>query len=454
MGLPAGWEEEKEPGSSLPAGWEEEPGEDVAGKPEKPGHALGTFGVNALDALSVVGVPTVLAAKDAIRGVETAKGTPEKTDDDPRWKERSLLDRYRANKKVLSRKMQASNEEEPLAAVGGQLTAALVPGPKGSFIARGAATGALHGLLGGSADTAGGDVAGTAVDTALGAAGGALGEGVGAAAGRFTRWVGERAGKKFGNELSTRVRSLLGKYGQKKKDAVQAVKNLKLQEGMEDATQVMTPGVAGRIRQGLAGQFPGAEADLMDASAKNAAKEVRRFVGSQNRFGPSGIPDKQYAVKLAMRNMTSGANRALKDAGGALVRSAAGGAIGAGVASALGFNEYAGAATGGALAGASRLWALRKTAEKIMEHPRMLIRMRDTLPTLGSRMQTFGGNTGASVGYLTALLGTESGRRSFEAALEQEAAESDVLPAVQIPDEWRELEGEELDQEPPRGGEL
>ena len=393
--------------------------------PASEGHALGTFATNALDAASIVGVPSVLAALDEVQfGDKNAPGT-------------GLIDRFRKRRDIYRGAKNASDSEEPVAAVAGQLAPALLPGPKGiGFVKRGATMGGLHGLIGGTADTSGGDLEGTVLDTALGAAGGAAGEYLGAAAGRLTKYAGEKAGRQLESGITQRVRSLLGKYGQKKKDAVAAMKNLAIQENLELAPKVAGPQAtpAGDALKRLKLRFPGAEADLYDASQSNAQKQVRRFVGSQKRFGQSAIPDIPYAEKLAIRNMTSASNRALKELGSTAVRVGVGSGLGVALLPQLGFSTRESAAYGGALAGGSRLWAARKLATEIANHPKMIAAMSRNLPAFGERMARVGANTGSVAGYLTALLGTDAGREALDASALEVAEEEGIKPMGYEPD--------------------
>ena len=399
-------------------------------KPEIHG-AASTAAINALDSTSLFGVPSVIAAKDAVFGEESAKASKTTSDDDPLFKAKGIVDKYRSNKRWLEKGMDRAREESPVAALAGQFAPALIPGPKGAaglggMMKRGAMLGAAHGALGGSADTAGGDIGGTVRDTVLGGAAGALGEGLGAAGGKFVQWVGKKAGNRLSSEVTKRIASLLGKYGQRKKDAVQAMKNLALQEGVEKLPQAAAQTPAGKILEGLKQKFPGVEADLYDASAGNAAKQVRRFVGSQSRFGTSAIPDKQYAAKLALRNMNSASKRAIKDMSGALLRITLGGAVGSAV---LGdrMGQGGAAAFGGALAGGGKLWATRKTASAIMDHPKMLAAMARYLPSFGERLARGGGNLGAVSGYLMAALATDPGQEALSMAAAEVALDDGLV---------------------------
>jgi len=392
-------------------------------KPEIHG-APSTLGISALDSLSLAGVPAIIGAKDALFGEESAKASETTTDDDPHFKAKSVVDRFRSNRDWLRKGMDRAKAESPGAFLAGQMAPMLTPTGAGAapiklgqMMKRGAALGGAHGAIGGSADTSGGDLEGTLLDAGVGGVAGAVGEGLGAAGGKFIKWMGDRAGKRLSSEVSRRVASLLGTYGQKKKDAVAAVKNLAIQEGVEQMPQAVAGGKAAQIRAGLAGRFPQAEADLMDASAKNAAKQVRRFVGSQRRFGPGAIPDKQYAAKVALRNMNSQKMNAIKELLGLGVRAGAGAAIGGAIGGAQGGGT--GAAYGSAIGGAGGLFVARKMAQNIMEHPKVLQAMASRLPDFGERLARAGGNTGAVTGYLVGLLGTDHGQAALdEAAIE------------------------------------
>lgn len=393
---------------------------------------VSTFAINALDSASAVGVPTVLAAKDALFGEESAKASKRTDDDDPLFKHKGILDRYRQNKKFYKAGMQRASDESPLSALGGQLAPALIPGSvlgkanmgMKAIMGREAVLGGVHGLMGGDADTAGGDIEGTLIEGAAGAGAGGVVGGLGAAGGKFIEYVGDKAGRRLSSEVSKRVASLLGKYGQKKKDAVAAMKNLAIQENMELAQKV--PGAvspAGKLLNRLKSSFVDVEDDLYDASAANAGKQVRRFVGSQNRFGKSGIPDIPYAQRLAMRNMTSQKMSMIKELAGLGARVAAGGAAGAAVGDAIGpsagVSPGSARAFGAAIGGGGALYVTRKLAATIMDHPQMLIAMSTHLPQFGRKLAAAGGNTGGVVGYLTALLATKQGRAALEASVEE-----------------------------------
>ena len=405
---------------------------------------VSTFAINALDSASAVGVPTVLAAKDALFGEESAKASKRTDDDDPLFKHKGILDRYRQNKKFYKAGMQRASDESPLSALGGQLAPALIPGSAlgkttnmgmKAIMGREAVLGGVHGLMGGDADTAGGDIEGTLIDGAAGAGAGGVVGGLGAAGGKFIEYVGDKAGRRLSSEVSKRVASLLGKYGQKKKDAVAAMKNLAIQENMELAQKA--PGAvspAGKLLNRLKSSFVDVEDDLYDASAANAGKQVRRFVGSQNRFGKSGIPDIPYAQRLAMRNMTSQKMSMIKELAGLGARVAVGGAAGAAVGDAVGpsagLSPGSAKAFGAAIGGGGALYVTRKLAATIMDHPQMLIAMSTHLPQFGRKLAAAGGNTGGVVGYLTALLATKQGRAALEASVNEvdSAGEEDPPP--------------------------
>ncbi|MDX2014196.1 MAG: hypothetical protein SFW67_28615 [Myxococcaceae bacterium] len=409
--------------------------------------AAGVFGVNALDSLSVVGVPAVLAAVDEVKyGDSNAKGL-------------GVLDRYRKRRDIYRKAKSDADATSPAATLGGQLAPALIPAPKGATLAqgakRGAAVGALHGLLGGSADTAGGDLEDTVTDVVAGAAGGAGGELLGAAAGRFTRYLGEKAGSRLDRAILERVRSILGKYGQRNKDAVAAVKNLKIQDAVEQLPSSGQPGAAGKALAKIGQEFPQAEADLMAASAKNARKQVRQFDRRQQAFGPTATPDEQLIRSNVEKNISNRASELVKSTAAMGARGALGAAAGAGIAAATGNESSQGAALGAAIGGASKLYAARKLAKSVMEHPMMLQIMAKKLPALGNRMASTGGNMGMVAGYLTALLATDDGQRAFEEAqAEAESARvepigwfSDEKPDAGVPAE-SDVEGSMVQLEP------
>lgn len=454
MALPAGWtveEVEETPvprkASKLPEGWEEEGGgEDglegapPAGKPEIH-DSVSTFGLNALDSLSVVGVPSVLAMKDAVFGEESAKASKNTEDDDPEFSTKGLIDRYRQNKKFYREGMGRAADESPGAAIAGQLTAALIPGPKGvGVLKRAASTGGLHGLLGGSADTLGGDLQGAIVDAGVGTGGALVGEAIGSAAGKGIKYLGDVAARRLGNARTEKIASILGKLGQRKKDAVAAVKNLNIQEALESAPEeAVDLGVTragrgqlakgkspvGQLRDKLRSEFPDAEKDLYDASAGNASKEVRRFVGAQKRFGTkSGMPTKERVGEIADRMLESAGDKGLRDTTKALTRIVGGAVVGNYTLQGLGFSPAESKAIGATLAGGGPLYALRKTGAALTKHPRILQALATRLPALGKRMANKGGDLGTVAGYVTALLGTDAGRRAANEAVQSVADET------------------------------
>ena len=428
MALPEGWQLEEE--VAAPEGWQLE-GEDglegapPAGKPE-----VGTgesFVLNALDSASLVGVPRALAFGDTVK--DTFAGRSKLGDFNERYHKN--LDHL----KPVKEGMDQTFVDHPVAAIAGQLAPALLtPSGAGKGMAtlgtkRAAIQGGLHGLIGGNADTSGGDIKGTVIDTALGAAGGAGGELLGSATGKLTKYIGEKAGAKLEGGIMERVRSLLGKYGQKKKDAVAAMKNLKIQDALERAPKVGNAAAspAGQQLNRLKSRFPNAEADLYDASKSNAGKQIRRFVGSQNRFGPGAMPDVPYARRLAVRNMSSQKLNAIKDLLGVGAQVGVGMAAGKTVAEMAGAPSGSGAAYGSALiGGAGGLYVARKLATNVMTHPKVLSAMSRRLPELGRKLENAGGRGGAAVGYLTALLASPKGQQALDEAA-VEVAEADGL---------------------------
>jgi hypothetical protein len=262
---------------------------------------------------------------------------------------------------------------------------------------------------------------------ALGAGGGALGSAIGSAGGKFISWVGKKAASQLEGGITGRVASLLGKYAQRKKDAVAAMKNLKIQDALERAPAVgnQAASPAGKQLNRLKALFPGAEADLYGASGSNAAKQVRRFVGSQNRFGQSAMPPLDYAERLALRNMMSQKTAAIKGLLGVGARVAVGSGIGGAVGAALDEPGRVGNAYGGALlGGAGGLYVARKLATNVMTHPKLLSLMGRRLPALGRKMSAAGGDAGAVAGYLTALFATKQGRD----ALKDSVSEFETMP--------------------------
>jgi len=400
-------------------------------EPKKEIHGSGsTFGINALDSASIVGVPAVIGMKDALFGEESAKASKRTDDDDPRFKEKGLLDRYRSNKEWLKKGMGRAADESPVAALGGQFAPILIPGQnptKGlsllpSMMKRGAAVGGLHGLLGGDADTAGGDIKDTLIDTAAGAAGGALGEGAGSAGGKFVKWMGKKAGTKLEEGISSRAASLLGKYGKKKGEVAGARRILRNEAVLEQQVGTKTPGLAERQYNRLKSQFPAVDRAGSNAERANARRVFRRQQGSIKRFGGDGDPSKAYAREVANRNMLSQSKAQIKDLLGLGVRAGVGAAVGGAVGNAI--DSPRGAYYGAAIGGASGGYIARKLAKNVMEHPVILYRMGSKLPAFGERMARLGGASGATAGYLTALLATKQGRQALEAAVSEDDAES------------------------------
>lgn len=343
---------------------------------------------------------------------------------------RSILERYRAKVKAaepIRKGMEKAGDEHPIAALAGQMAPALIPG--GASLKGAMVLGGVHGATGGSADTTGGDIKGTALDVAAGAGGAAVGHALGSAGGKFMSWLGKKAGTKLESGIVERSRSLLGKYGQKKRDAVAAMKNLNIQDALERAPKVANSQAspAGRQLNRLKSRFPNAEADLYDASQGNAGKQVRRFVGSQKRFNdPGGMPSVDYARKVALRNMTSQKMDAIKNLLGMSVRVGVGAGVGSAIGGAVADDSNTGRKYGMAVGGAGGLYVARKLALNVMEHPKMLAAMSSKLPGLGRKLSSAGGNTGAVTGYLTALFSTKQGRRVLEESLSD--AEMNVEP--------------------------
>lgn len=421
-------------------GFTEEVTPEVTEKPEIHG-AGSTFGINALDSASIVGVPAVIGMKDALFGEESSQASKRTDDDDPRFKQKGILDRFRSNRDWLKKGMERASDESPIAALGGQLAPMLIPGQnptKGlallpSMVKRGAVVGGLHGLLGGDADTAGGDIKDTLVDTAAGAGAGALGEAAGSAGGKFLKWIGKKAGSKLEEGISSRAASLLGKYGKKKQEHVgvnRILRNEKVLEQQGPTAEAMK-GPAERLLDRLNAQFPDQAGIAGRAERGNAARVVRRQIGSKRRFGGDGDLPVDYARKVALRNMRSQSVSSIKELLGMGVRVAVGSAVGNAVSEKTGLGRGGtGAAIGGAVGGGSRLFVARKLAKNVMEHPDMLAALSRRLPGIGQKLANVGGAGGATAGYLTALFATKQGRAALQDVVtEVESEDADVEAA-------------------------
>ncbi len=206
--------------------------------------------LNALDSLSVVGVPTIMGGKDALFNQDSANDGKEA---DPR---KSLLERYYANKEFYRNGMDRLEKGNKSAALAGKLAPALIPGGalmKGAKLGKtmltGALTGAAYGAARGPSHTLDGEVLGTLGDAAeggsIGAVAGGAGYGVGKVLGIPFRYAAKKAEEglgRFRGEVEKRVRSQVGEANQIQGEGIGGLMNendrlSKIKELLQKAAQ-------------------------------------------------------------------------------------------------------------------------------------------------------------------------------------------------------------------------
>jgi hypothetical protein len=406
----------------------------LAEKPEPKTHdALTTFGMNALDSASIIGIPRALAAGEALAETFTGDG------------KEGIVDRYHRKVKEnepISKGMSADFMEHPVAGMGGQLATAFIPGPKAGVVRgvgalgklamkypkiakmlalgqRGAALGAVHGAVAGDADTAGGDIEGTLKDAAVGGAMGAGADLVGGAVGKLVEAGGNMASRKLRSDVLTKAKSIIGKYRQQKGEAGNALDRLEIMDELKKAAAAAPAGLPRTPARRMIDKFPGLDTPLRGARVGNAAKDFGQFERNVAKFGSRGVPKIDVAKGMALKDLKKNAGGVLRNlavrSGGAIV----GAELGKAAGNAAGVDPVMPGIIGGlAGGGGSNFFLIRKTTGAILTHPDVLEKVARVVPGLGRALATGGRRLAETV--LMAHLRSEGGRKKVLEALSEE----------------------------------
>ena len=383
-----GWRDRAQPAETM--GWRSRatpaPVESAAAPSdslEEPGglsHGPGTsFALNALDSLSMVGLPTTLGMKDALMGDA---------------KDGDFRTRYRKAKEFYEGGMGRLSKANPATALAGQMAPMVIPGgaiAKGArfvpTVLRGAASGALSGGLRGPSATMDGDFEGTAKDIGLGAAAGTAFSAAGSGAGKIIEKGGEAAKRGFGKVLqgvTDKVKSEVGKARNFKGQGAGAIENLANVRVMEDDAAQALVGL--RARRGAnakgipkKGVIPGLEnidpkeVDFnLGNRVGNAEKMIAKVAEKRKRLGPTLMEPRLELRDKFMRQANKAGTDHLK---GVLGKTALG-AAGFAAADAAGVDGKYGAA----VAGLGGLYAARKITQAAVNHPKTLKKLMALKP--------------------------------------------------------------------------
>lgn len=340
-------------------------------------HGPGTsFALNALDSLSVVGLPTTLALKDALTAGPAAG---------------DFRTRYGKAKEFYEKGMDRLGKANPKTAVVGQLAPIVTPGGaamKGASFAgtvgRGAVSGALAGLARGPSKVIEkGDFEGAAKDTAIGAGAGGLLAGGGALIGKGVEFGGNLARKGMGRVLAEVKKRTASDIGTAKNLAGQAAGAV---ENAWNANAMRNAGPGG-IVPGLAHRDPVQVARNLSRREGNIERALDVEQNLFDKYGKKLRPPIRELNAKHLGEMGSEATGHLK------------GAITAG---ALGYAGYKGAEAAGvdprigaAIGGAGGLYAVRKISQAAASHPETLQKLMNLRP-IGQALARLGGK-GASV---------------------------------------------------------
>lgn len=338
-------------------------------------HGPGTsFALNALDSLSMVGVPTVLGGLDAVRGIDSAdKESKGKFSLDSLS---TTMDRYRKNKGFYEGGMKRLADNNKKSALAGQFAPMVVPGGalmKGAKLlptmARGAVTGAATGALRGSAATADGDIEGTLKDAAIGGAAGAVLSGAGAVAGKAVEAGGNLARKgmtKVLAEVKKRTNSDIGTAKNLAGQAAGAVENAWNANAMKNAAgpRGVVPGLAHRDPAQVARNLGRREGNVDRALDVEAALFKKH---GQKLREPIKVLNAKHTAELGKE-----ATGHLKGA----VQAAGMWYAGYKGAEAVGVDPRIGAAIGGA----GGIYAIRKISQAATSHPETLKKLMALKP--------------------------------------------------------------------------
>ncbi len=336
----------------------------------------GTTGaLNALDSLSVVGLPTVLSAKDTLFG-EDSDNPDSKTP-------RGVLDRYRRNKDFYKKGMEGLEKRNPKSAFLGQMAPAAITGGglasqglKGA-LKIGAISGIARGATHGESDTAGGDIAGTAKDAladgVVGAGTAGLGYGVAKAAAAPVKWASNKAKEglgKFRSEVEGRVRSQIGEANQVQGEGIGGLMN-------ENDRAAKIKELIAKVRA----EVPGASEDLNQARRAAEAADRAKIQGQEalKRNGNQAAPPHQQMFDEHSKELRGELNKRI--VGGAKDAAVAAGAFKV--------NPLLGAAVAG-----SKYGALKDAGRAISMHPALMDKVVKLAPVQNA-IARLGGRAGS-----------------------------------------------------------
>jgi len=351
---------------------------------EEPGglsHGPGTaFALNALDALSVVGLPTTLAMKDALTGSEG-----------------DFRSRYGKAKAFYEGGMQRLHDSNPKSSTVGQFAPILTPGGAaargaglGATVARGAVSGAAAGAFRGPSKLIEeGDVGGTVEDAAMGAGAGGLLSAGGALLGKGVEAGGKLARRGFGkvlDEVAKRTKSKQGEFAQLQQAGQAARRRLPFDR--VDAEQTVPIGKG--ANEVLADRKMAQDAIAGAEKEKALAQSLKR------RYGPSGTPPKAELDAGHMADLQKESNVGAKQLLGTAALTAGGYYAG----KKLGVDPYlSGLAAGGAGAG----FLVRKAALSVARNPAALQQLMKLEP-IGQVLAKAGGRGGSAPGNIAAII--------------------------------------------------
>ncbi len=366
-------------------------------------HGPGTsFALNALDSLSIVGLPTTLAMKDAL--LDGGEGT--------------FRERYRKRKGFYEGGMERLANNNKKSALAGQLAPALIPGgalAKGAKLlptmGRGAATGAASGLLRGQAATLDGDIEGTVLDGVYGAGAGAALSGAGAAAGKAVEAGGKLARKGMDRvlrEVADRTASAEGRFAKIQQAGQGARRNLP--DDIEAVNKTLPP--RGFRKEALEDQLLAKEAVAYGKGAKAEAH------ANKMKWGHRAAPPK---AELDAKHMGELQSESWKGAG-QLATTAALGFGGYHAAKKLGVDPYLGAVGAG---GAGAAFVVRKAAASVARNPAAIKKLM-ALEPFGRWMARTGGKAGAAPSNVAAVVYALRDHPEVKKVLEEEASKTEV----------------------------
>lgn len=315
-------------------------------------HGPGTsFALNALDALSVVGLPTTLAMKDALTGDE---------------KDGDFRTRYGKAKAFYEGGMKRLSDSNKKSALVGQLAPIATPGGAAGglrgVLARGAVQGGLAGTFRGDSKTMEGDIKGTLVDAATGTGAGTALAGAGYGAGKLlglpfdlVNRVGKKGMGRVNAEVADRVASAEGGFAKVQQMGQGARRNLPADIEAAEKTVPIGRGA----KQALEDQMLAREAVKYGQGAKADA------VANKAKWGSRAAPPREELAAKAAADLQKESWQGAKQ----LLGTAAAAGVGYGVGKAVGVDPYVSALVAG---GAGKNYLARKAAMSAMNNPAVL----------------------------------------------------------------------------------